>query len=213
MASRHSRGPYEDVTSTESQHFLSNGSPPLWGFLPRRDPTLPIPWPPTLPGSRADRTARADEIRITWSAIVVNRSLQGPMSQSPSRRACPPFGNGAQSRLQPSPTTADTAHAMRIVLVAFGSRGDVQPLVALGMRLRDHGHEVVIGASRGFADWVRGNGLGFHAVGNDIEAWIRKNGQALVRSPARLLSPPSNTCGKKSRSHSSTRWSRHRAPP
>ncbi len=76
---------------------------------------------------------------------------------------------------------------MRILLAAFGTRGDVQPMVALGTRLRADGHEVVIGASAGFADWVRGQGLEFHAVGLDIEAWIRNHG-AMIDDPARFLS-------------------------
>src|SRR5216117_1123508 len=75
---------------------------------------------------------------------------------------------------------------MKIVLAAFGSRGDVQPLVALGVRLRAEGHDVVIGASAGFADWVRGYGLGFHTVGRAIEAWIRSHGHLLGR-PARMM--------------------------
>ena len=78
---------------------------------------------------------------------------------------------------------------MRVLLAAFGTRGDVQPMVALGMRLRADGHQVVLGASSGFATWVRGHGLEFHTIGGDIEAWIRGNGAALVKSPARLLKP------------------------
>jgi len=76
---------------------------------------------------------------------------------------------------------------MRILLAAFGTRGDVQPMVALGTRLRADGHEIIIGASAGFADWVRGFGLEFHPVGHDIEPWIRTHG-GLVETPARLLS-------------------------
>lgn len=61
-------------------------------------------------------------------------------------------------------------------------------MVALGVRLRADGQDVVIGASPGFADWVRGHGLGFHAVGGDIEAWIRSHGE-IARHPARLIRP------------------------
>lgn len=77
---------------------------------------------------------------------------------------------------------------MKILLAAFGTRGDVQPMVALGARLRADGHEVAIGASPGFADWVRGHGLAFHAVGGDLEAWARSHG-GMTRSPARFIRP------------------------
>jgi UDP:flavonoid glycosyltransferase YjiC (YdhE family) len=77
---------------------------------------------------------------------------------------------------------------MKILLAAFGTRGDVQPMLALGVRLRADGHEVAIGASPGFADWVRGHGLAFHGVGGDLEAWARGHGE-LARSPARFIKP------------------------
>ncbi|WP_409484522.1 glycosyltransferase [Arsenicicoccus dermatophilus] len=49
---------------------------------------------------------------------------------------------------------------MRILLVAWGSRGDVQPFVALGLGLRAAGHEVTVAATQDFAEWIRGLGLG-----------------------------------------------------
>ncbi len=76
---------------------------------------------------------------------------------------------------------------MRIALVAFGTRGDVQPLIALGTRLSADGHEVAIGASRGFADQVRGPGLEFHTVGRDIEAILRRNAGLLVAPDLRSI--------------------------
>jgi len=76
---------------------------------------------------------------------------------------------------------------MRVLLAGYGTRGDVQPLVAVGERLRADGHEVVIGASPVFADWVRGHGLEFHAIGGDIEALIKGYGGELARHPARLM--------------------------
>ena len=75
---------------------------------------------------------------------------------------------------------------MRVLLTAFGTRGDVQPLVALGLELRSGGHEVVLGASPGFGEWVRSHGLGFHAIGSDIEAWIRDHGD-LVSRPLHIM--------------------------
>ncbi len=76
---------------------------------------------------------------------------------------------------------------MRIALIAFGSRGDVEPLIALALRLRRDGHDPVIGASPGFDGWVRGYGIGFRPVGRDIEVWIREHGARLVGNPLRLM--------------------------
>ncbi|WP_031468477.1 glycosyltransferase [Sciscionella sediminilitoris] len=51
---------------------------------------------------------------------------------------------------------------MRIMLATIGSRGDVQPLVALATRLRDLGHEVRLCVPPDFQDWLAG--LGFAAT-------------------------------------------------
>jgi sterol 3beta-glucosyltransferase len=57
---------------------------------------------------------------------------------------------------------------MRILLLALGTRGDVQPFVALGKRLQRAGHDVAVCASAGFAPWIREHGLGYAHMHNDI---------------------------------------------
>ena len=76
---------------------------------------------------------------------------------------------------------------MRILLAGYGTRGDVQPLVALGVRLRADGHDVAIAASQVFADLVRGQGLEFHTAGGDVEALLRRHGEVLVKHQERML--------------------------
>jgi sterol 3beta-glucosyltransferase len=44
-------------------------------------------------------------------------------------------------------------------ILAFGSRGDVQPYVALGLRLEAAGHEVRLVAADYFGPFVEGRGL------------------------------------------------------
>ena len=50
---------------------------------------------------------------------------------------------------------------MKILLLTVGSRGDVQPFVALGYGLRSAGHEVTVAAPALFESFVREYGLGF----------------------------------------------------
>lgn len=57
---------------------------------------------------------------------------------------------------------------MRILVFAAGSRGDVQPLVALGAGLQRAGHEVTVSAARDFAPFVEGHGLAFHGFSADL---------------------------------------------
>lgn len=50
---------------------------------------------------------------------------------------------------------------MHITIIASGTRGDVQPILALSQGLRDAGHEIVIVAGSNFETWIREHGFGF----------------------------------------------------
>ena len=58
---------------------------------------------------------------------------------------------------------------MKVNVLAAGSRGDVQPMVALGVGLTRAGHEVTICAVDDFEDLVTGHGLRFVPAGLRIE--------------------------------------------
>lgn len=63
---------------------------------------------------------------------------------------------------------------MNIVILALGSRGDVQPYVALGAGLRAAGHSVRLLASTGFRDLISSHGREFVALGGSSEAVARE---------------------------------------
>ncbi len=54
---------------------------------------------------------------------------------------------------------------MKIVLAPFGSRGDVEPMIALGETLRGRGHEVVFCVPAEFVERIRGLGFECHRGG------------------------------------------------
>ncbi|MFW5691750.1 MAG: glycosyltransferase [Chloroflexota bacterium] len=56
---------------------------------------------------------------------------------------------------------------MRVALLTYGSRGDVQPFVALGVSLKAAGHQVRLAAPGRFAAFVTGYGLEFHPLPGD----------------------------------------------
>ena len=62
---------------------------------------------------------------------------------------------------------------MQIAIIAIGSRGDVQPYVALGKGLRDAGHAVKVLASSDFRELVTAQGLEFADVGGGLESVAR----------------------------------------
>ena len=61
---------------------------------------------------------------------------------------------------------------MRVNIIAAGSRGDVQPMVALGVGLQRAGHTVTICAGDDFEDLVTGHGVGFVPAGLRIDELI-----------------------------------------
>lgn len=63
--------------------------------------------------------------------------------------------------------------ARRILLATTGTRGDVQPLVALGRELARRGHEITVAAPDDARPLVEAHGLAFRSAGVDFEALSR----------------------------------------
>ena len=59
---------------------------------------------------------------------------------------------------------------MRVLLAPHGTRGDVQPMLALAVALRARGHVVVFVAPPNFLEWISGCGFEAASTGADIEA-------------------------------------------
>ena len=72
---------------------------------------------------------------------------------------------------------------MRITILAAGSRGDIQPYLALGVGLQAAGHQVRFAAFRNFASFVTAYGLEFAPVDADFQAIMGgEDGQGMVAS-------------------------------
>ncbi|KAL8893975.1 MAG: hypothetical protein Q9192_004742 [Flavoplaca navasiana] len=69
--------------------------------------------------------------------------------------------------------------ALNVVIQVVGSRGDVQPFVALGRTLKEsYGHRVRLATHRTFKSFVEENGLEFFSIGGDpaeLMAFMVKN--------------------------------------
>ncbi|KAH1845171.1 hypothetical protein KXX54_009626 [Aspergillus fumigatus] len=67
---------------------------------------------------------------------------------------------------------------LNIVIQVVGSRGDVQPFIALGMALKERGHRVRLATHLAFRDFVQDHGLEFFSIGGDpaeLMAFMVKN--------------------------------------
>lgn len=61
---------------------------------------------------------------------------------------------------------------MRITILAVGTRGDVQPYVALGVRLRTAGHDVCVATCEPFREFVSSQGLRFFLLSGDPQKYM-----------------------------------------
>jgi UDP:flavonoid glycosyltransferase YjiC (YdhE family) len=68
---------------------------------------------------------------------------------------------------------------MRVLLAPHGSRGDIQPMLALAHALRDRGHVAAFVAPANFVEWIRTHGFEAESNGIDVEAVLQAAGADL----------------------------------
>ncbi len=71
---------------------------------------------------------------------------------------------------------------MKICVLAYGSRGDVQPVIALSARLAGRGHEVRLVAPMNFAKLAAGRGFDFAALPIDMMEELKSPEAAILFS-------------------------------
>lgn len=92
-------------------------------------------------------------------------------SQTAETAAEPPLLlNGTRALSAP----AVMAKRRRLLLATLGTRGDVQPKIALAKALRADGYEVTLAAPPNFADWVGYHDLPYEKLGVDMQAWLSR---------------------------------------
>ncbi|WWC63363.1 uncharacterized protein I303_105963 [Kwoniella dejecticola CBS 10117] len=69
------------------------------------------------------------------------------------------------------------------VCLTIGSRGDVQPYIALGLRLLKDGHKVVIVTHPEFKKWIEGYGIEHRQAGGDPTALMKLSQEHKMFSP------------------------------
>jgi UDP:flavonoid glycosyltransferase YjiC (YdhE family) len=80
----------------------------------------------------------------------------------------------------------NSQRSLRVVLATVGSRGDVQPMLALAQTLRAGGHCPVVAAPPNFADWVKSLGFEFAPVGVDIQLYLAEHSDGLTGNPLKM---------------------------
>jgi UDP:flavonoid glycosyltransferase YjiC (YdhE family) len=64
---------------------------------------------------------------------------------------------------------------LRLLLATYGTRGDVDPMFALGLALTRRGHEVSIAGPPEFAGDATRLSLDYHAMGGSITSFLARN--------------------------------------
>jgi UDP:flavonoid glycosyltransferase YjiC (YdhE family) len=103
---------------------------------------------------------------------ALRQHLQSVQDSSPAPSFYIPPSLGGEEGVPPPPP-------LNVVIQVVGSRGDVQPFVALGKVLKDtYGHRVRLATHPNFKDFVQENGLEFFSIGGDpsqLMAFMVKN--------------------------------------
>jgi len=115
----------------------------------------------TSPGQAL--AAQADHATVTLSAATINQ-LPRAVNIDSSRRPL---------RVDP----------LKIICLTIGSRGDVQPYIALCKQLQKHNHECIIVSHDEYEEWVKGYGIGFRAAGGDPGALMKLSVENKMFSP------------------------------
>ena len=72
---------------------------------------------------------------------------------------------------------------MKIVISSLGTRGDVQPYLALALGLQQAGHQVTFATSHNFTDWIQSCGVGVHPTRFSVQEFMQNpKTQAIMRS-------------------------------
>ena len=77
--------------------------------------------------------------------------------------------------------------SLRVVLATVGSRGDVQPMLALAKAFVARGHVPLIAAPPNFETWVRSLGFDFALLGLDMQVFLAENRDIMTGKPLKML--------------------------
>lgn len=78
---------------------------------------------------------------------------------------------------------------LQIVMLIVGTRGDVQPFIAIGKKLQDYGHRVRLATHANFKEFVLTSGLEFFPLGGDpkvLAEYMVKNKGFLPSGPSEI---------------------------
>ncbi|KAE9404059.1 UDP-Glycosyltransferase/glycogen phosphorylase [Gymnopus androsaceus JB14] len=115
----------------------------------------------------------------SWRALVSSLTATTPSSSATAFISTPdswPIINLNSDALISRPS-------LHFVCLTIGSRGDVQPYIALGLGLKKENHTVTIVTHEEYREWIEGFGLNFKQAGGDPGALMKLSVENKMFSP------------------------------
>ena len=84
------------------------------------------------------------------------------------------------------PQATSAINGKKILLSTIGSRGDIQPLIALALTLKQHGAHPLLAAGPNLKEFVNGFGLEFTSNGPDLVKLEKRNHEGIERTEAEI---------------------------
>jgi vancomycin aglycone glucosyltransferase len=125
--------------------------------------------------ARSDASAEPDHSLTTSTGLRDSSGIWSPAAAERSRPyvyiVIPRWASVPRRTLEHRPTVTEAVGggtSMRVLLSTIGSRGDVQPLVALALQLTALGQQVRLCAPPDFREWIDTLGIGFAPIGPEV---------------------------------------------
>lgn len=124
---------------------------------------------------RQGQATTADPLqRERTDAVVLTDLSEKAAGLSLSESTSSVDSSGSSSRLQAmSLTSLRPKNSLSFTILTIGSRGDVQPYVALAKGLVAESHKVKIATHAEFGPWIQRHGIGFVEIGGDPAELMR----------------------------------------
>ena len=120
----------------------------------------------TSPSSRSRMTSARSPSSILAPLSRLPSAIMSTKNGPIIRALFPKAINVPEEVLLPMPSK-------HFVCLTIGSRGDVQPYIALGKGLQKEGHKVTIVTHEEYKEWVTGFGIGHRTAGGDPTALMK----------------------------------------
>jgi len=134
----------------------------------------------THKGSSTPTSTSSQETKVSYVPHTPTRSATGifsPLSRTMTTVLAANVPDEFRSMLPKAINvprdTLYTKEAMHFVCLTIGSRGDVQPYIALGLGLMKEGHRVTIVTHEEYKEWVVGFGIEHRTAGGDPGALMK----------------------------------------